>query len=185
MSTIFDFLKETLDESESPPDVVAHGLSGTIAALFAQQFPQLFRSLTLISVDSISSKQWSSDYFAMRRKLPCSRSLILSHIVPLLFDNCLEDPDLLLSAFFAKCLDSNYILGSVASHAVLPNLSLIDTPLLIINGDHDFVVGQNSKLRWKPYLKPGDRFCSVPGGHHFSHFSRPSFFGSLINPFWE
>ena len=86
LPTIFDLLTETVDQMDSAPHVVAHGLSGTIASLFARQFPKLFRSLTLISVDPISTNQWSSHYLEMRRKLPCSRSSILSHIVPLLFD---------------------------------------------------------------------------------------------------
>ena len=68
LSTIFDLLTETVDQMDSAPHVVAHGLSGTIASLFARQFPKLFRSLTLISVDPISTNQWSSHYLEMRRK---------------------------------------------------------------------------------------------------------------------
>ena len=100
LSTIFDFLRETVDQLDSPPHVVAHGLSGTIASLFARQFPTLFGSLTLISVDPISTNQWSSHYLEMRRKLPCSRSSILSHIVPLLFDKQFNQTNLALSGFF-------------------------------------------------------------------------------------
>ena len=185
LSTIFDFLRETADQLDSPPHVVAHGLSGTVASLFARQFPKLFRSLTLISVDPISTNQWTSHYLEMRRKLPCARSSILSHIVPLLFDKQSSDNNLALSGFFEKCLDSDFIPGSIASHSLLPNLSSIDIPLSIINGSHDFVIDQNSALRWKPYLSNGDRFYSLPGGHHFSHFSQPQLYGDLINSFLE
>ena len=132
---------------------MAHGLSGTFACLFARQFPNLFRSLTLISVDPVSTNQWTSHYLEMRRRLPCSRSSILSHISPLLFDRDYSESNLVLSGFFEKCLDCDYIPGSIASHSLLPNLSLIDIPLSIINGSHDFVVDQNSSDRWEPLLK--------------------------------
>jgi pimeloyl-ACP methyl ester carboxylesterase len=185
LSTIFDFLRETVDQLDSPPHVVAHGLSGTVASLFARQFPTLFRSLTLISVDPISTNQWSSHYLEMRRKLPCSRSSILSHIVPLLFDKKINNANLALSRLFEKCLDNDFIPGSIASHSLLPNLSSIGIPMSVINGSDDFVVDQNSALRWKPHLKHGDRFYSLPGGHHCSHFSQPKLYGSLINSFLE
>ena len=185
LSTIFNFLKETLDQSDSPPHVLAHGLSGTVAALFAQQFPRLFRSLTLISVDPISTNQWTSHYLEMRRQLPCARSSLLSHIIPLLFDKTSNDAHLVFPGFFEKCLDSDFIPGSIASHMWLPNLSSIDIPLSIINGAQDFIIDQNSALRWEPYLKNGDRFYSLPGGHHFSHFSRPKLYATLINSFLD
>ena len=185
LSTIFDLLTETVDQMDSAPHVVAHGLSGTIASLFARQFPKLFRLLTLISVDPISTNQWSSHYLEMRRKLPCSRSSILSHIVPLLFDKKFNKSNLVLSGFFEKCLDCDFIPGSIASHSFLPNLSSIDIPLSVINGSHDFVVDQNAGLRWMPHLKNGDRFYSLPGGHHFSHFSQPELYANLINNFLE
>jgi pimeloyl-ACP methyl ester carboxylesterase len=121
----------------------------------------------------------------MRRRLPCSRSSILSHISPLLFDRDYSESNLVLSGFFEKCLDCDYIPGSIASHSLLPNLSLIDIPLSIINGSHDFVVDQNSSDRWEPLLKNGDRFYSLPNGRHFSHFSQPKLFAKLINSFLE
>jgi len=139
----------------------------------------------LISVDPISTNQWSSHYLEMRRKLPCSRSSILSHIVPLLFDKKFNQTNLSLSGFFEKCLDFDFIPGSIASHSLLPNLSSIDIPMSVINGSDDFVVDQNSSLRWQPYLKNGDRFYSLPGGHHFSHFTQPRLYGNLINSFLE
>ena len=186
LSTIFDFLKETVDQLDSPPHIVAHGLSGTVASLFARQFPTLFGSLTLLSVDPISTNQWSSHYLEMRRKLPCSRTSILSHIAPLLFDDKINKTNLALSCFFEKCLDNDFILGSIASHSLLSNLSTIDIPMSVINGSDDFVVDQNSALRWKPHLKSGDRFYSLPGGgHHFSHFSQAKLYGTLINSFFE
>jgi pimeloyl-ACP methyl ester carboxylesterase len=55
----------------------------------------------------------------------------------------------------------------------------------VINGSDDFVVDQNSSLRWQPHLKNGDRFYSLPGGHHFSHFTQPRLYGNLINSFLE
>ena len=185
LSTIFDFLRETVDELDSPPHDVAHGLSGTIASFFARLFPTLFGSLTLISDDPISTNLWSSHYLEMRRKLPCSRSSILSHIVPLLFDKQFNQTNLALSGFFEKCLDSDFLPGSIASYSLLPNLSAIDIPMSVINGSDDFVVDQNSSLRWQPHLKSGDRFYSLPGGHHFSHFTQPRLYGNLINSFLE
>ena len=185
LSTIFNLLQETLDELDQPPHVIAHGVSGTVAALFSKQFPRLFKSLTLLSVDSISANQWSSHYLEMRRQLPCSRSRILSHIIPLLFEKDFGDANLVLPGLFAKCLDSDYISGSIASHSSLSNLSTIDIPLSIINGSHDFVIDQNSFQRWKPHLKNGDRFFSLPGGRHFSQFSQPKLFGTMINSFLE
>ncbi len=185
LSTIFCLLKETLEKLDQSPHVIAHGISGTVAALFSAQFPHLFKSLTLISVDPISTNQWSSHYLEMRRQLPCSRAAILSHIIPLLFDREFGDANQVLPKLFATCLDSEYISGSIASHSSLENLSSIDIPLSIINGSHDFVIDQNSATRWKPHLKNGDRFYSLPRGRHFSHFSQPKLYGAMINSFLE
>ena len=185
LSTIFGLLKETLEQLDQAPHVIAHGISGTVAALFSSQFPHFFQSLTLLSVDPISRNQWSSHYLEMRRKLPCSRVAILSHIIPLLFEREFGDANLVLPGLFAKCLDSDYISGSIASSSSLENLSMIDIPLSIINGSNDFVIDRYSSSRWKPYLKNGDRFYSLPGGRHFSQFTQPKLFGTMINSFLE
>jgi pimeloyl-ACP methyl ester carboxylesterase len=105
--------------------------------------------------------------------------------VPLLFDKKINNTNLALSRLFEKCLDNDFIPGSIASHSLLPNLSSIGIPMSVINGSDDFVVDKNSALRWNPHLKHGDRFYSLPGGHHCSHFSQPNLYGSLINSFLE
>lgn len=45
-------------------------------------------------------------------------------------------------------------------------LQEVDCPVHIFHGDRDRVIELKSALKLKEVLKPGDRFYTIPGGHH-------------------
>ena len=50
VATVHDLLRQTLVASPEPMHLVGHGISGTVACLFAEKYPDLVKSLTLLSV---------------------------------------------------------------------------------------------------------------------------------------
>lgn len=46
------------------------------------------------------------------------------------------------------------------------HLKKVDCPIHIFHGDRDRVIDLRSTFKLKELLKPGDRFFTIPGGHH-------------------
>ena len=182
---IHSYLAESLSDLFEPPHLIAHGLSGSIACLFAQRFPKLVRSLTLLSVDTLSCNHWTNHYLAMRPKLPCSRSQILSHLSSVLFQNDQPHINIAISKLLERCLDSDFVSGSVVGRQQMNALMPPAVPMLILNGEHDFVVDSNSLDRWRLILKSGDYAELIPQGRHFFHFSHSEYVAKKINNFLD
>ena len=77
VDVVHSLLRQTIQNSSSPVHLVGHGLSGTVACLYAQRYPKNISSVSLLSVDIKSTNQWTSHYQSMRSQLPCSRLNIL------------------------------------------------------------------------------------------------------------
>ena len=86
-------------------------------------------------------------------------------------------------SLLVKCLDSEFIQGSILGHAPLDNLCVSGVPTLVLNGSDDFVVDSNSEIRWSQILKPGDRYHSVHHGRHFFQFDQASKTAQAITDF--
>ncbi len=185
IDTIHNLLRESIVSSKQRPHVVAHGISGTIACLFAQQYPELLSSLTLLSVDTNNANHWTSHYHVMRGQLPCSRDKILTNLASKLFD--VEDQRIIatLAKLMAKCLDCDFVISSLFSNSLSGHLQAPKVPTLIINGDYDFVVDKAAKTRWNSKLKLGDHYESVDAGRHFFHFHKPALTAEKINAFLD
>ena len=87
VEVVHSLMRHTIENSSHPVHLVGHGISGTIAYLFAEKYPNNISSVSVLSVDTHSTNQWSSHYQSMRSQLPCSRFHILSHLSRLLVNS--------------------------------------------------------------------------------------------------
>lgn len=78
-------LHDYLKQHNRPIDLIGHGISGLLALLYAQRHPKRVRSLTLVSVGVYPAVDWQAHYYAQRQLLPCSRQVLLTRMVDLLF----------------------------------------------------------------------------------------------------
>ena len=183
VTTVHDLLRQTLQSCPEPMHLVGHGISGTIACLFAEKYPGLVKSLTLLSVDTLSANHWSSHYLDMRSHLPSSRQAILSHLSSLLFSNHNSRAVEVFPCLLAKCLDTEFTQGSIVNQQPISNLNIPEVPTFVLNGECDFVVDTNSRARWSRTLKSGDRFVCMQKGRHFFHFDQSQQVAQLITAF--
>ena len=182
---VHKLLKQTIGNASSPVHLIGHGISGTVAYQYAQKYPRNISSLLLLSVDANSSNQWTNYYQSMRSQLPCPRQHILSHLSSLLIDSHSEQIQEIMSKMLAKCLDNDFIYGSIIKSQTIENLSKINLPTLIINSSNDFVVNEQSHERWMHYLKPGDCYQNMAKGRHFFPFTEWIQTAEMISAFIE
>jgi pimeloyl-ACP methyl ester carboxylesterase len=183
VATVHDLLRQTLESSSEPMHLIGHGISGTVSCLFAEKYPRLVKSLTMLSVDTLSANHWSSHYLEMRSQLPCSRESILTHLSSLLFPSTNPRASEVFPSLLAKCLDSEFIQGSIVHHESTKDLSAPKVPTLVLNGEDDFVVDIHSRDRWSQSLKSGDRYLCMKKGRHFFHFEQAKQVSDLIASF--
>ena len=116
---VYGLLRKTIDNSSGPVHLVGHGISGTIAYLYAQKYPKNISSASVLSVDTHSANQWTSHYQSMRSQLPCSRFHILSHLSSLLVNRNSEQVRSIVTRLLARCLDNDFVYGSIISEPSL------------------------------------------------------------------
>ena len=168
---IHSLLRKTIKSTSNSVHLVGHGLSGIVAHLYAQRYPKNISSVSLLSVDINSTNQWTSHYQSIRSQLPCSRFQILSHLSRLLVDSNKDHIQTIMARLLAKCLDNDFVHGSILKNHTINNLGKINTPILIINGEKDFVVDKQCYERWQHHLKPGDCYQQIMNGRHFFPFT--------------
>ena len=183
VATVHHLLRQTLEASSEPFHLVGHGISGTVACLFAEKYPGLVKSLTMMSVDTLSANHWSSHYLEMRGQLPSSRQVLLRHLSSLLFTSTNSRAVEALPCLLAKCLDTEFIQGSIIHQQQISNLQSPPAPLLVLNGEYDFVVDNNAHSRWSETLKSGDRYVCMKKGRHFFQFDQSQMVADLISSF--
>ena len=183
VEVVHSLLRQTIENSSTPVHLIGHGISGTIAYLYAQKYPKKILSVSVLSVDTYSTNQWTSHYQSMRSQLPCSRFQILSHLSRLLVDSQTEQVGLIVTRLLAKCLDNDFVYGSIVKSQTIMNLNKAEVPILVINGEKDFVVDEQSHNRWRQYLKPGDCYQKVTNGRHFFPFTEWSQTAKMIESF--
>ena len=183
VEVVHRLMRHTIENSSHPVHLVGHGISGTIAYLFAEKYPNNISSVSVLSVDTHSTNQWTSHYQSMRSQLPCSRFHILSHLSRLLVDRKTDQVGQIMTRLLAKCLDNDFVYGSVFKSQTITNLKKAEVPILVINGEKDFVVDEQSHDRWRHYLKPGDCYQKVANGRHFFPFTEWSQTAKMIESF--
>ena len=183
VEVVHSLLRQTIENSSTPVHLIGHGISGTIAYLYAQRYPINISSVSVLSVDTYSTNQWTSHYQSMRSQLPCSRFQILSHLSRLLVDSQTEQVGLIVTRLLAKCLDNDFVYGSIVKSQTIMNLNKAEVPILVINGEKDFVVDEQSDIRWRHCLKPGDCYQKISNGRHFFPFTEWSQTAKMIESF--
>ena len=168
---VHSLLRQTIEDSSTQVHLIGHGISGTIAYLYAQKYPERILSVSVLSVDTHSTNQWTSHYQSMRSQLPCSRYHILSHLSSLLVDSSSEQIGNIVMRLLARCLDNDFVYGSIIKSQKIENINKANVPILVINGEKDFVVDKQSHDRWKNILKPGDCYQQISDGRHFFPFT--------------
>ena len=185
IETIHLMMLETINEGREKYHLAGHGISGGIAHLFACKYPKLVHSATLLSADTTITNQWTSHYLEMRSQLPCGRERILSHLSSQLFGSNLSRKFPVFASLLAKCLDEEYILGSIASQIKQGRFKASDIPTLVINGNDDFVIDRTSHTRWSEQLKPGDHYRAIKNARHFFHHQEANQTADVIESFLD
>ena len=185
IETIHSMMLETINEGKERYHLVGHGISGGIAHLFSCKYPKLVRSATLLSADTAITNQWTSHYLEMRSQLPCSRERILFHLSSQLFGSDLSRKFPIFASLLAKCLDEEYILGSIASQIKRGRFKASDVPTLVINGNDDFVIDRTTHARWSEQLKPGDHYRALDNARHFFHHQEANQTATVIESFLD
>ena len=183
VDVVHSLLRQTIENCSSPVHLVGHGISGTVAYLYAQKYPKNISSVSLLSVDVLSTNQWTSHYQSMRSQLQCSRFHILSHLSRLLIDTQADHVANVVTKLLINCLDNDFVSGSIIQNPKIENLGRINVPTLVINGEDDFVVDKNCCQRWQPQLKPGDCYKKIKNGRHFFPFREWSETSKIIESF--
>ncbi|MEM9979854.1 MAG: alpha/beta fold hydrolase, partial [Cyanobacteria bacterium P01_D01_bin.2] len=100
--------------SQTRVHLVGHGLSGVVAWLYAQRYPEHVRSLTLLSVNANPAVNWQAHYYALRQLLPCSSEIVLDKMVRMLFGSCSYDITRILIQILEQDIDTGLALHSLA-----------------------------------------------------------------------
>ena len=164
---IVDLLHKSLAESGEPTVLISHGISSIITYQLAEAFPNQVRALILLSADASRHSTWQDQYHKIRKMMPCSRKNILTHLSHLLTGHHCPNFLAATTKLLEKSVDSEFCLSSIGDSESEAPYKRIERPILVINGDNDFVIDRNSKNRWNHLLKNGDRYVSINDGRHF------------------
>lgn len=184
MQVALDLLHQYVQNQNQPIDLLGHGLSGTLGLLYARRYPQIIRSVTLLSVGANPSISWHAHYYNMRKLLPTSREAILYQMANMVFGAHETIQTIKLAKLLENVLDTELALHSLAHQTDLSSGG-IERPLLICNGAQDAIVDPTIHAQWRPWLKPGDRLWSCPTGRHFFHHDYPILTSQIILEFWQ
>lgn len=177
-------LHEYLQQQEQPLHLLGHGINGVLGLIYAHRYPQNVRSLTLLSVSASLDITWHSHYYAMRELLPCSREMLLAHLVRMMFGQMCPPGTKAMATLLEQELD-----GGFAPHSLVNMTKVatgeVEVPIMVCYGRDDVVVDPNSRQQWKNSLKPTDRFWECPVGRHFFHFEARERVASQIYTYWH
>jgi pimeloyl-ACP methyl ester carboxylesterase len=184
LETAVNLLYLYLTEVGQPVHLIGHGISGCLALLFAKKYPNMVKSLTLLSVGVFPSLTWHSHYYAKRRLIPCSQSVILLQMVQNLFGEKNIYRAKILAELLAKDLSR-----SLCPHSLINQFKLeacyVEVPVMICNSRDDLVMGELDTQGWHHWLKPKDILWQVERGMHFFHYSEPQLVSDRIQAFWQ
>jgi len=168
---------------DRPIHLLGHGVSGTLALLYARRYPQHVASLTLLSVSSQPAVNWPAHYYALRQLLPCSQQMILTHMARLLFGDRPTRFATALAQLLERELDSSLTFHSLARRTEIV-AGGVEVPLLVCSGEADFIANQRP-TSWQAWQKAGDRVWICPNSNHFFHFHHPNATATAIAAYWQ
>ena len=177
-------LHDYLKSRSQSVDLVGHGTGGLLGLLYARQYPNRVKSLTIISVGYAPAFDWQTHYYQMRKLLPCSQDILLVRMVQMMFghqDNR-NTRDLIKilqrDLYTAPTAHSLYRLDRVKPGGV-------SMPMMVCGSNNDGIVDRPALDGWQDYLKEEDILWTNPYGHHFCHYFFPEHTGRKIIKFWQ
>jgi len=179
-------LHDYLKHRDRPIHLIGHGISGLLALLYAQRNPERVQSLTLLSVGAYPAVDWQAHYYAQRRLLPCSRQMLLTRMVDILFGRS----SLSIVKALVKILEQD-LDHSLSPHSLVKCMNLapirVSVPLLVCGSVDDFVVDPHQLRMWRQYFSEESiaQLWVCPGGRYFFHYFHPHQVGERIVNFWR
>lgn len=181
-------LHDYLKHHHQPIHLIGHGISGLLALLYAQRHPERVRSLTLLSVGAYPAVDWQAHYYAQRQLLPCSRQMLLTRMVDMLFGYSSQSTTKALVKILEQDLDN-----SLSPHSLVKCLSLapirVTVPLIVCGGVDDVVIDPHQLRSWRSHFNQEPEAISqlwvCPGGRYFFHYFYPQQVGEAILNFWR
>ena len=166
--------------------LIGHGISGSIALLFARLYPWRIRTLTLLCVPPQPANTWHAHYYKQRHLFfDFSRQEILVNVAYSLFGNgtipCSIDS---LVGALDKDMNMSPCMHSLFKIVNFPE-EQVSVPLMVCGSNADKVVSKYTINNWKKYFKNGDVLWLCPKGNHFFHYSNPDLVGNQITDFWQ
>jgi pimeloyl-ACP methyl ester carboxylesterase len=184
IETAITLLHEYINRHNQPMHLVGHGINGLLGLLYARQYPDLVKSLTLLAVAVNPAQDWQFQYYVARNLLPYSREMVLAQIVHRLF-GCTDRQMLKgLIEILAKDLDTSLSLHSLIKQTYIPAAS-VPVPLLVCGSRDDLIVDGDALRGWLKYFKEGDRLWECAQGKHFAHYFNPHLVGRQLILFWR
>lgn len=177
-------LHDYLKHGDRPIHLIGHGVSGLLALLYSQRHPERVRSLTLLSVGAYPALDWHAYYYTQRNVLSCSRQVLLTRMVDMLF-GCSSLP---MTKALVKILGQD-LDDSLSPHSLAKCLKLtpiqVSVPLLVCGGVDDVVVDAHQLRSWQQYFSKDASLWVCPGGRYFFHYFYPQQTGEKVLSFWK
>ncbi|MEO1431040.1 MAG: alpha/beta hydrolase [Cyanobacteria bacterium J06632_19] len=184
MDTAVGLLRNYLETKQNPIHLIGHGIGGTIALMFARQYPQYVKSLSLLSVAAQPANTWHVNYYQQRQIYSLSRAEALLNTIHNLFrEEITYHPRKLINQF-NKDLNNLPLMHSLFDIEKLP-VGGVSVPLMICGGQVDPILSYLELYKWKEWLKPGDIIWKCPQGSHFFHSFYPDLVCEEILKFWH
>jgi pimeloyl-ACP methyl ester carboxylesterase len=181
-------LHEYLQEQGHPVHLAGHGISGALALLYAQRYPDRVRSLVLLGVSPCPAVCWQSYYYSNRWMLNCDRTFVLSMMVSQLFGEAVRSITRELVCRLKRELDETPSPHSLFRKGDLPITDAsVPVPLLVCGSQNDVVIPPETLTAWQSLLKPerGDSLWQCPSGRHFFHYFQPKQVSQVMAQFWQ
>jgi pimeloyl-ACP methyl ester carboxylesterase len=178
-------LHDYLKHRHRPIHLLGHGTAGLLGLLYAQQYPERVRSLTLLSVGVNPAIDWQAHYYAQRRLLSCDQQRLLKQMVYGLVGCPAKD----MTRTFINLLEQD-LYQSLSPHHLGRSLSLppipVEVPLLVCGSIDDIVITPNQLRGWRDHWQhPASRLWVCPGGRYFFHYFYPQPVADQIMKFWH
>lgn len=185
LDTALVLLHDYLKQHNRPIHLLGHSTAGLLGLLYARQYPERVRSLTLLSVGVNPAVDWQAQYYAQRRFLPCDQQTLLRQMVYGLVGCPSKDTTTTLT----KLLEQD-LYHSLSPHSLVRSISLmpisVEIPLFACGSVDDVVVDPNQLRGWQQHLHhSASRLWICPGGRYFFHYFYPQQVSEQIVQFWN
>ncbi|CAN1213214.1 AB hydrolase-1 domain-containing protein [Tumidithrix helvetica PCC 7403] len=184
METALALLHDYLKREDRPVHLIGHSTGGLLGIMYAQKYPDLVQSLTILAVGVHPAIDWKVHYYKQRNLIPYSREIALTQMAMSLF-NCQDRYTL---KRFVEALEKD-LDNSLSPHSLFQQAKIcpseVPVPLLVCGSLDDYVIDAKALQTWLLWFKQGDRLWECPQGNHFFHYFYPQDVCEQIIQFWN